>query len=62
MLAGAEFILQREDEIANALLAFRASRADFADCLLVENARAEGQLPVLTFDKALAKLGGARAL
>jgi predicted nucleic-acid-binding protein len=38
------------------------SKADFADCLLLAGARAAGELPLVTFDKALGKLAGARLL
>ncbi len=62
LLGGSGFILQREAEVAAALALFRTSSADFSDCLLLENARSEGELPVLTFDKALAKLDGARVV
>lgn len=56
LLSGADFFLQREDQIMAALALFRASRADFSDCLLLEHARDEDQLPLLAFAKALAKL------
>ena len=62
LLAGAEFVLEREGEVEDALQSFRASRADFADCLLLPNAAAAGELPLATFDRALGKLQGAQAL
>jgi predicted nucleic-acid-binding protein len=62
LLLGAEFSLQGEQDVSKALAAFRQSRADFADCLLVENARSAGRLPVLTFDKALGRTDGAKLL
>jgi predicted nucleic-acid-binding protein len=62
LLDDAKFVIQREEEVTAALELFVKSRAGFADCLLLENARSEDQLPLLTFDKALAKLPGARAI
>ena len=47
---------QSVDVVRAALGLYRASRADFADCLALELARAEGHLPFATFDKATAKL------
>ena len=58
LLAGAEVVLERPAEVAAALVSFRSSRADFADCLLLENARAAGMLPLATFDKRLGRLAG----
>lgn len=62
LLLGAEFVLQGAPEVGRALAAFQRSRADFADCLGVENTRAAGRLPVLTFDRALGRLDGVQAL
>lgn len=62
MLAGAEFVLERETEVEAALRSFRASKADFSDCLLLANATAAGELPLATFDRALGKLPGAQPL
>jgi predicted nucleic-acid-binding protein len=62
IIDGSQFRVQRAEEVSAALEMFVKSRAGFADCLLLENARSEDQLPLLTFDKALAKLPGARAI
>jgi predicted nucleic-acid-binding protein len=62
VLAGAEFICEREGEVEDALALFRASKADFSDCLLLAGARASGELPMATFDKALGRLAGALLL
>jgi predicted nucleic acid-binding protein len=35
---------------------------DFSDCLILETARRAGQLPLATFDRALAKLDGVERL
>jgi predicted nucleic-acid-binding protein len=62
MLAGSDFTLERESEVMEALQLFGASKADFADCLILAQARAAGELPLLTFDRALGKLQGAQRL
>jgi predicted nucleic-acid-binding protein len=62
LLLGAEFVLQGAEQVAAALATFRRSRADFADCLLLENALSAGQLPLLTFDKVLGRLQGGQVL
>ena len=59
ILAGAEFVLERPAEVATALVSYRSSRADFADCVLLANAQAAGMLPLATFDRRLAKVTGA---
>jgi predicted nucleic-acid-binding protein len=58
LLAGADFVLERPAEIATALVDYRSSRADFADCVLLANARAAGMLPLVTFDRRLARVPG----
>jgi predicted nucleic-acid-binding protein len=58
LLAGADFVLERPAEIATALVEYRSSRADYADCLLLANARAAGMLPLVTFDRRLARIPG----
>lgn len=50
---------QSVDAVRAALHLYRASRADFPDCLALELARAEGHLPFATFDKVTARLPGA---
>ena len=59
ILAGAEFVLERPAEVATALVSYRSSRADFADCVLLANAQAAGMLPLATFDRRLGKVTGA---
>lgn len=51
-----DFGFQSVDAVRAALALYRASKADFPDCLALELARAEGHLPFATFDKATAKL------
>jgi len=56
-------VLAEADVVASALAQFRAKPAlGFSDCLVLEIARKAGHLPVVTFDKALAKLAGAHKL
>lgn len=59
LLAGADFVLERPAEVATALVSYRSSRADFADCVLLANAQAAGMLPLATFDRRLGKVTGA---
>ena len=63
LLAHESLVLQDADAVAAALAQFRAKPAlGFSDCLVLEIARKAGHLPLATFDKALAKLGGAQKL
>ena len=56
-------VLQDADVVGAALSQFRAKPAlGFSDCLVLETARKARHLPLATFDKALAKLEGARRL
>ena len=53
-----------EPAVARAALAlYRAKgKVTFEDCLILENARMAGHLPLATFDKALGRLEGAQSL
>ena len=63
LLVHETLVLQDADVVASALAQFRAKPAlGFSDCLVLEIARKAGHLPVVTFDKALAKLAGAHKL
>jgi len=63
LLAHEHLVLQDADVVAAALAHFRAKPAlGFSDCLVLEIARKAGQLPLLTFDKALGRLEGATRL
>ena len=56
-------VLQDADVVVAALAQFRARPAlGFSDCLVLETARKAGQLPLVTFDKALGRLDGAQRL
>lgn len=63
LLIHESLVLQDADVVSTALAQFRAKPAlGFSDCLVLETARKAGHLPLATFDKALAKLEGARRL
>ena len=63
MLNHQELALQDADVVALALAHFRARPSlGFSDCLVLEIARKAGHLPLGTFDRNLAKLGGTRRL
>ena len=59
MLSHKELTLQDEEVVALALDHFRSRPSlGFSDCLVLEIARKAGHLPLGTFDRNLAKLGG----
>lgn len=63
MLNHKELALQDADVVAAALAHFRARPSlGFSDCLVLEIARKAGHLPLGTFDRNLARLGGTRRL
>ena len=51
-----DFAFQSVEPVRKAIHLYASSKADFSDCLALEQARAEGHLPFATFDKATAKL------
>ena len=58
-----ELTLQDAEVVTSALENFRARPAlSFSDCLVLEIARKAGHLPLGTFDRDLAKTGGAHQL
>ena len=63
LLAHETLVVQDADVVAAAVAQFRAKPAlGFSDCLVPEIARKAGQLPLVTFDKALGRLDGAQRL
>jgi predicted nucleic-acid-binding protein len=63
LLTHAQLSLQDAEVVEAALRQFRARPAlGFSDCLVLENARKAGHLPLGTFDRQLAKLDGAQRL
>ena len=56
-------VLQDPDMVAAALEIFRSRPAlGFSDCLMLQAARKAGHLPLGTFDRNLAKVGGTKKL
>lgn len=58
LLGNVDIHLQDEAIVKAAVAAYRASKAEFSDCLVLETARANGHLPLATFDRNLARLPG----
>lgn len=54
-----DFTVDEPLPVAAAVASFASSKADFADCLALELARAHDELPFATFDGDAAKLPGA---
>lgn len=53
-----EIVLERAEQVSQALRTFGASGADFADCLIERTAVAEGCAKTMTFDTGAMKFGG----
>jgi predicted nucleic-acid-binding protein len=62
ILATAQFEIEGKDLALAALDDFRASRADFSDCLVGRRNRAAGVAETVTFDRSLRGLEGFRLL
>jgi len=62
LLCAAELRFESERALEVALHQFRNGRAEFADCVHVALAMQAGEAPLWTFDKAAAKISGARLL
>lgn len=62
LLAGDAFVVEKPELAAEALRLYRASHAQFADCVIVASAQAANELPLATFDEAASRLPGARRL
>lgn len=62
LLSSAELVFQDEQALEVALLLFRKSSADFADCVHIALASQAGERPLWTFDKRAAKVAGAQLL
>ncbi len=57
LLRSRELVLENKEIVSQALIKFRTSRADFADCLIERGGRSAGCQHVLTFDKIAASSG-----
>ena len=53
-----EFVVDRADQVFRALRVFKATSADFADCLIERSAAAAGCERTMTFDVGAAKVAG----
>jgi predicted nucleic-acid-binding protein len=62
ILATAQFDIEGKDLALAALADFRASNADFADCLVGRRNRVAGAAETVTFDRGLRNLEGFRVL
>ncbi len=55
MLSQDAFVIEQAVVVARAVRCFRASKADFADCLIAESAKEAGCSRTLTFDEVAAR-------
>lgn len=62
LLSSAELSFQDEQALEVALLLFKKSSAEFADCVHIALASRMGEQPLWTFDKKAAKVAGAQLL
>jgi len=58
LLQTQELVVDRADQVMKALRVFKASTADFADCLIERGASSAGCSRTMTFDIAAAKTAG----
>jgi predicted nucleic-acid-binding protein len=57
-----DFVVENASVVQSAIVDFRASKADFSDCLILAVARGAGALPLASFDDHLCKLPDTRRL
>ena len=62
LLSAAELSFESEGAVEVALALYNRGSADYSDCLHVALASGAGEQPLWTFDRAAAKVGGARLL
>jgi predicted nucleic-acid-binding protein len=62
LLEARDLRIEHEGSVERALYAWEQGGADFADCLHLARYRDMGCSTMLTFDRAAARLGGARAM
>ena len=62
LLSSIELTFESEGALEVALMLYGPGGADYSDCLHVALAHVAGEQPMWTFDKAAAKLDGARLL
>jgi predicted nucleic-acid-binding protein len=62
LLAAAELTFESESAAEIALALYKKSSADFSDCVHIALAHMAGESPLWTFDRAAAKIDGAKLL
>lgn len=62
LLETRELAFQDEAAVEHALHYYRHSKLDFAECLHLGCAASAGRLPLMTFDRAAARVAGAKLL
>ena len=63
LLENEQLTVEHPAVVESALVLYRARpRVRFADCLMVELARQAGRIPLVTFDRDLAKLAGVKLI
>ena len=62
LFSAAEMSLESERALEVALQLYRSGPADFADCVHIALVAQAGALPLWTFEKAAAKVNGAKAI
>ncbi len=62
LLETRELVFQDEAAVEHALHFYRRSRVDFAECLHLGCAASAGRLPLITFDRAVARVQRARLM
>ncbi len=62
LLSSVELTFESEGAVEAALVQYQEGAADFSDCLHAGLAAAAGENPLWTFDRAAAKVAGARLL
>lgn len=60
LLETRELVFQDEAAVEHALAYYRLNRVDFAECLHLGCAASAGRLPLMTFDRAAARVEGAK--
>lgn len=58
LLRTKEFVIDRADHLLKALRVFKATSADFADCLIERSAAGAGCVRTMTFDVGAARVAG----
>lgn len=58
MLSQDAFVIEQAGVVTRAVRGFRSSKADFADCLIAESAKAAGCSKTSTFDEVAARDAG----